>query len=444
MLRHGLFIVFLLTLVTACASPDAGTALPTGSASEITQAPALPSEPVPTQAPVPSDTPAAGQVPGQGATDSPSPAPFAASAAGTIDLAAIQLDLQPVVTGLSFPVGIASAGDGSGRLFVLEKNGVIRVVRDGMLLDMPFLVLTDRVGSRSSEQGLLGLAFHPDFDRNGQYFVYYTDTNGDTVVSRFSSVDADIGDADSEAVLLRVDQPAPNHNGGQLAFGPDGYLYIGLGDGGGGGDSHGNSQKPDTLLAKLLRIDVDGGDPYAIPPGNPFVNQRGTRPEIWATGLRNPWRFSFDRTTGDLYIGDVGQGDYEEVDFQPAASKGGENYGWVIMEGTHCFRQQECDQTGLTLPVAEYDHSQGCSLTGGYVYRGQQYPQLSGVYIFGDYCSGRIWGLARDAGGIWQMAELGQFDVRLTSFGQDDAGELYLADGGGALFRIAVKAVTGN
>lgn len=308
--------------------------------------------------------------------------------------------------------------------------------------DTPFLDITDRVGSSANEQGLLGLAFHPDYGQNGHFFVCYTDLLGDTVVSRFSSEPgADQAAADGERVLLQVDQPAANHNGGQLAFGPDGYLYIGLGDGGGAGDRYGNGQNPESLLAKILRIDVDGGEPYAVPADNPFAGQEGVRPETWAMGLRNPWRFSFDRATGDLYIADVGQSRYEEINIQAASGAGGENYGWPIMEGRHCYRQETCDQSGLTLPVAEYTHAQGCSVTGGYVYRGQEFPTLEGVYLFGDYCSGTIWGLARDAGGAWQMAGLAQSDQQLTAFGEDESGELYTLDAGeGTLYRIVLGA----
>jgi glucose/arabinose dehydrogenase len=236
-----------------------------------------------------------------------------------------------------------------------------------------------------------------------------------------------------------VNQPAANHNGGHLAFGPDGYLYVGLGDGGGGGDQFGNGQNGRTLLGAMLRLDIDADQPYAVPASNPFVGDAAVRDEIWAIGLRNPWRYSFDRLTGDLYVGDVGQGRYEEIDFQSGTGHGGENYGWPVMEGVHCFPEDKtCDQAGLTWPVKEYDHSQGCSVTGGYVYRGQKFPLLTGIYLFGDYCSGKIWGLAASGDGGWRVAELAQADVRLSSFGEDEAGELYLVDmGRGELFKIS-------
>jgi glucose/arabinose dehydrogenase len=355
----------------------------------------------------------------------------------------VEVTLQPVAGGLDTPVGIANAGDGSGRLFVLEKIGRIRVVQNGALAAAPFLDITDRVGAGSSEQGLLGLAFHPRYAQNGFLFVNYTDRQGNTVVSRFSAqVDPGRADPASEVVLLTLEQPASNHNGGHLAFGPDGYLYIGTGDGGGAGDRYDNGQNGQTLLGAMLRLDVDSQQPYALPGSNPFIGVPGVRDEIWALGLRNPWRYSFDRITGDLYIADVGQNMYEEVNFQPASDPGGQNYGWPIMEGLHCFpADRPCDRTGLTLPVREYDHTQGCSVTGGYVYRGQEFPLLTGIYLFGDYCSGRIWGLAQSGDdGDWRVARLAQADVRLSAFGEDEQGELYLVDmDRGELFKIVAR-----
>ena len=357
----------------------------------------------------------------------------------------VRVELQLVTGGLDRPVGLAHAGDGSGRLFVVEKVGRIRVVQDGVLAAASFLDIVDRVGSSQNEQGLLGLAFHPRYAENGFFFVNYTDRQGNTVVSRFSvSGDAARADPGSEVVLLRIDQPAGNHNGGHLAFGPDGRLYVGTGDGGGAGDRYGNGQNGQTLLGSMLRLGVDGGSPYTVPSDNPFVGDPSVRDEIWALGLRNPWRYSFDRLTGDLYIADVGQNQYEEVNVQAAGEPGGQNYGWPIMEGLHCFPEDRpCEQTGLTLPVWEYDHGQGCSVTGGYVYRGEEYPILRGLYLAGDYCSGRIWGLAPRGGtgaGGWQAALLAQADVRLSAFGEDERGELYLVDmGRGELFKIAAE-----
>jgi glucose/arabinose dehydrogenase len=356
------------------------------------------------------------------------------------DPSRVRLQLEVVVRNLDRPLGIAHAGDGSGRLFILEKPGRIRILRGDVLVDRPFLDLTDRVGSSGSEQGLLGLAFHPQYADNGRLLVNYTDQDGDTVISQFVvSDDPDRVEPGSEQVLLTLDQPAANHNGGHLAFGPDGYLYIGTGDGGAAGDQFGNGQNAQTLLGAMLRLDVDGAQPYGLPSDNPFVGDDAARDELWAIGLRNPWRYSFDRLTGDLYIADVGQNVYEEVNHQPASSSGGENYGWPIMEGLHCFpADRACDQSGLVLPIEEYDHSQGCSVTGGYVYRGQRYPVLRGIYLFGDYCSGIIWGTARTGGGSWQTARLLQVDARISSFGEDEAGELYLVDiAGGGLYHLA-------
>jgi len=358
------------------------------------------------------------------------------------DPGAVRVELQRVVGGLDTPVGIANAGDGSGRLFVVEKPGRIRIVRNGALSSIPFLDITDRVGSGGSEQGLLGLAFHPAYVQNGVFIVNYTDQQGTTVVARFSvSSEPSLADPASEVILLTVGQPASNHNGGHLAFGPDGYLYIGLGDGGGADDRYGNGQNGQTLLGAMLRLDVDSKVPYAVPADNPFVGSPAVQHEIWALGLRNPWRYSFDRLTGKLYIADVGQNKFEEINVQPADSGGGENYGWPIMEAAHCFPDDAgCDRSGLVLPVAEYDHSQGCSVTGGYVYRGRGFPLLSGIYLFGDYCSGRIWGLA-PAGDGWRVAQLAHAGVQISSFGEDEAGELYVLDmGGGELLKIVARA----
>jgi glucose/arabinose dehydrogenase len=296
------------------------------------------------------------------------------------------------------------------------------------------------VTTDGNEQGLLSVAFHPDYAANGQFWVDYTRArDGATVIERYtvSKDDPDRADAQSGKVVLVIDQPEANHNGGLIKFGPDGYLYIGMGDGGGQGDQHGamgNGQDRNALLGKLLRIDVTNQDTYAIPKTNPF----GT--EVWAYGLRNPWRFSFDRATGDLYIADVGQNLYEEVDFQPAASKGGENYGWRIMEGLHCYNPQEgCARSGLVLPVAEYSHDVGgCSITGGYIYRGSQYPTLQGTYFFGDYCTGYIWSLQRD-GDQWQMTKRLEAGVRISSFCEDVNGEVYVVDHSGAVYQLIAK-----
>ncbi|MFC2015806.1 PQQ-dependent sugar dehydrogenase [Chloroflexota bacterium] len=381
--------------------------------------------------------------------------PSTGTAAPLGDPSAVLVGLELVVGGLDTPVGVTNAGDGSSRLFIVEKRGRIRVVQNQMLHEAPFLDIANRIGSGGSEQGLLGLAFHPDYGHNGLFFVDYTDLQGNSVISRFSvSSDPTLADPSSEVVLFTVNQPAANHNGGHLAFGADGYLYIGLGDGGGAGDQYGNGQNGGTLLGAILRIDVDGGPPYSVPPTNPFLGDGAVRDEIWAMGLRNPWRFSFDRLTDDLYIADVGQNKFEEVDLQLAGSPGGENYGWPIMEGFHCFPEdRSCDQSGLIPPVQEYDHSQGCSITGGYVYRGQEFPQLSGIYLFADYCSGTLWGMVRGSDGGRSPGERGdlapgehrdsrgaavaQSELNPTAFGEDESGEIYLVNiGDGTLYKL--------
>ncbi|HEX7002901.1 MAG TPA: PQQ-dependent sugar dehydrogenase [Trueperaceae bacterium] len=349
-----------------------------------------------------------------------------------------QLALEEVATGLQSPTAIVAPGDGSGRIFLLEQPGRIRIAVDGQLLPEPFLDISGQM-SAGGERGLLGLAFHPEYADNGRFFVDYTDPAGDTVVAEYavSTEDPDLADPNSRRVLLQVPQPYPNHNGGGLAFGPDGYLYISLGDGGAGGDPHDNGQDLGTLLGTILRIDVDSAEPYGVPSDNPFVDQPGVRPEIWAYGLRNPWRFSFDRETGDLWIADVGQNVWEEINFQSAAVGGGQNYGWDVMEGAHCFEpEQGCETEGLVLPVLEYDHDLGCSVTGGYRYRGTAIPGLQGAYLFGDYCSGQIWG-AYGANDEWSSIPLLQSGLRISAFGEDDEGELYVADhGGGTVYRI--------
>lgn len=346
--------------------------------------------------------------------------------------------------GLESPLYVTHAGDGSGRLFIVERGGRIHVWQDGSLLPEPFLDVSSVLvtGPGESEQGLLGLAFHPEYETNRLLFIYYTRggpgsvDRGDVVIARYTTMSSDPNRVDpaSARTLLVIDHETfTNHNGGQLAFGPDGYLYAGVGDGGLFGDPYDNAQNTFVLLGKLLRLDVDGGDPYAIPPDNPFSDGVG-RGEIWAYGLRNPWRFSFDRGTGDLFIGDVGQNVWEEIDFQPADSAGGENYGWDVYEGNHDYEPGVA--VGAVFPVAEYDHEDGCSVTGGYVYRGSQVPSLEGYYIFGDYCSGKLWSL-RQQDGQWAMSEMAPTSHAISSFGEDEAGELYLVDFQGAVYRFA-------
>ena len=298
--------------------------------------------------------------------------------------------------GLEMPIQITNAGDGSGRLFVVEQRGRIRIVSDGKLLSTPFLDISDQV-SCCGEQGLLSVVFPPDYAEKRYFYVNYTNTEQDTEVVRYRlSSDPNVGDRDSAETILQIEQPRGSHNGGHMEFGPDGYLYIGMGDGGDEVSEYDRSQDPGILLGKMLRIDVESGvSPYAIPDDNPFVQTAGYRREIWALGLRNPWGFGFDSLTGDLYIGDVGGGEFEEINHQPGSSKGGENYGWAVMEGLRCVVTDSCDSSGLTLPVAGYAHSQGCAVVGGTVYRGSRFISLQGIYFYADLCSGRIWGLRR-------------------------------------------------
>lgn len=379
----------------------------------------------------------------QESSEQPSPTARARPQEQTPPLQGIALRL--VVGGLSAPIGMTNAGDGSGRAFVIEQGGDIRIVRNGRLFSRPFLDISSLV-STGGEQGLLGLAFHPRFETNRRFYVNYTDTAGDTVVAEYRRASGDPHRAapSSRRVLFTFDQPFANHNGGHLAFGPDGYLYIATGDGGGAGDPQGNGQRRDTLLGKILRIDVDtrsGDRAYGIPKDNPFRSEPGARPEIWSYGLRNPWRFSFDRRTDAMWIGDVGQGSWEEVDREPASSTGGVNWGWNIKEGTQCFvTQTECEAaqaTGeLRDPVAEYSHDFGCSVTGGLVYRGRRFPSMSGYYFFADYCSGYIWTLEAGAGPAQDERLRLRSGRRIASFGESGTGEIFVVDRAGDLLRL--------
>ena len=351
------------------------------------------------------------------------------------------IDLKLALSGLKQPTDITHAGDGSGRLFISEQRGRIQLAKGSRLGSRPFLDITDRV-SCCGERGLLGVAFPPGFTDKKYFYVNYTDRSGDTVVARYRvTQDRDIANPKSEEILLKIKQPYANHNGGQIAFGADGYLYIGMGDGGSAGDPQNHAQNPSSLLGKMLRIDVESGrKPYEIPADNPFMNNQAFRPEIWSTGLRNPWRFAFDRKTGDLYIADVGQNKYEEIHFEQKGTKSGVNYGWNIMEGLHCYKSDTCDRKGLALPVAEYDHDEGCSVTGGKIYRGTIIPKMQGIYFYGDFCSGRIWGLKR-SGEEWTQKRLADTGLSISTFGEDEAGEIYVADyGKGNIYRIETKA----
>ena len=355
--------------------------------------------------------------------------------------AAASIQVSLVSSGIPNLVGIEHAGDGSDRLFLVDQDGRILVYTGGSSpLQAPFLDITSIV-LFNGEQGLLGLAFHPDYENNGFFYVNYTNNSGNIVVARYqaSPPSGNVANPNSGTVLLTIAHPThSNHNGGQIRFGPDGYLYVATGDGGSGGDPANNGQNLNSLLGKILRIDVDGGAPYAIPPTNPFVGTTGARGEIWSYGLRNPWRFTFDRQTGDMFIADVGQGLWEEIDFEPAGS-GGRNYGWRRMEGTHCFNPSSNCQTGsLVLPIVEYPHSLGCSVTGGFRYRGGDVSAYIGTYFFADYCSGRIWGASPNGDGSWTAVQLLDTNLLISTFGEDAAGNLYVGHlaASGALYRI--------
>jgi glucose/arabinose dehydrogenase len=356
---------------------------------------------------------------------------------------AVPVALQEVASGLSFPLAL-TAPPGDPRLFIVEKGGAVRIVREGVLLPTPFLDLGGRV-STGDEQGLLDLAFDPAYATNGRFIVHYTDVNGNTTVSSFRVMPGDPDQADpaSETVLLTAEQPFTNHNGGRILFGPDGMLYIGLGDGGGGGDPGGRGQSLAELLGDILRVDVTSGTSYTIPSDNPFAGRTDARPELWSVGLRNPWRFDFDPATGDLYVADVGQNAWEEVDVATVAQGAGRgtNFGWNIMEGTHCYAAATCDTTGLVLPVLEYSHAEGCSISGGYVYRGAAIPELQGHYFYADYCSGWVRSFRFQDG---QATDPRQWPTLapgggIPGFGRDASGELYVLSVEGRVFRIVPR-----
>lgn len=463
----GMVMAFTALVVfgAACSAPSATRATPISSEPEVgtsvtTAAPAptlpasAPGESAPASVAAPlapaltASAPEATELPATPVAVGTLPSPATAIATPTLGprLDAVRLSLSPVAQGLSAPLLVTHAGDGSGRLFIVEKTGAIRLVVAGQLLERPFLDIADRITSSGYEQGLLGLAFPPDYAARGFFFVNYTDKDGDTVVARFSvTSDPDLADPGSEFKVLGLDQPAANHNGGHIVFGPDGYLWIGIGDGGAANDRYGNGQNAGTLLGKMLRLDVttDLSQPYMIPADNPWVEAdwegQNMRNEVWALGLRNPWRYSFDRSTGDLWIADVGQNQIEEVNTVRFDASGGLNFGWPVMEGAACFQQAGCDQAGLELPVVTYNHGGGdCSVTGGYVYRGEQYPALNGVYVYGDFCSGRIWGL--DAANPGMPVLLLETRSSLSSFGEDEAGEIYVTDlGRGTVQQLVVE-----
>ena len=365
------------------------------------------------------------------------------------------IELVKVADGLIDPINVASAHDGSGRLFILERTGTVRILQDGQVLEEPFLDISSEVKIDFLEQGLLGLAFHPDYENNGRFFVFYADyrTQGDHFVVEYSVSDDDPNAADPESaeVLLSIEDPYVNHNGGTMHFGPDGYLYITIGDGGLAGDPYDNAQDLDNMLGKILRLDVDvEGQPYGIPPENPFAQTGGVKQssvaneaaqtgeyypeaerEIWVYGLRNAWQFSFDPANGDMYVADVGQVAWEEINYIPAdeVTNGGHNFGWDFMEASHCYPPDDepCAEVGVP-PVAEYAHGDpGCSITGIGVYRGSMSQNLDGIYFSSDFCSGKVWGLQQDDGGTWQFQELLDTELLVTGAGQSEDGELYVA-----------------
>ncbi len=378
----------------------------------------------------------------------------------------ISLSSIQIANGFTKPVYVCQPPGENDRLFVLEQKGIIKIIKNGKTVRKPYADLRNRIHNPitpGDERGLLGLAFHANYQNNGFVYINYSDKNDHTIVSRFRIAnDPDRLDTKSEKVLIKLKQPFSNHNGGHMEFGPDGYLYISVGDGGKWGDPYNNAQNLENLFGKILRIDVDTGDPYAIPDDNPFINNEDVKGEIWLYGLRNVWRFSFDRETGDMYLGDVGQDLWEEIDFVVADKAGGQNFGWRVMEGNHCYNPPEdCEPTGV-LPIFEYPNDanymkiltgmdepnvDGCSVTGGYVYRGSAIPGFQGTYIFADYCSGNIWtfkeknGIATEFQNRTEEINLGggEFTNYISSFGEDNNGELYIVDYNGIIFKLTAS-----
>jgi glucose/arabinose dehydrogenase len=370
---------------------------------------------------------------------------IAAALATPAARASLPVTPQLFASGLASPVDIAATGEGPGQLIVVEQEGTNRIVRNGAVEATQFLDIRGLVAS-GGERGLLGLALHPGFASNGRFFVDYTRAgDGATVIAEFnvSAGNRNVADPASRRELMTIAQPFENHNGGALRFGPDGFLYIGMGDGGSGNDPGNRAQNPQEPLGKILRIDVDAAPPYGIPPGNAYATPGQGRLEIWALGVRNPWRMSFDRVTGDLYIGDVGQGTVEEIDFVPRGAPAGLNFGWRVMEGNNCTGLgggPPCSSIGFAPPIATYEHTEGCSVTGGVVYRGSAVPVMQGRYVYGDFCSGRMWTLSRDRDGRWVSEVLLDTGHAIAAFGEDSAGEVYWSDlGSGSVYRLAAS-----
>ena len=409
-MKRMLFLTVFASLLTACTSPAVTPELPPTATSDVSTA---------SSAPTVGGTTAAATIASPPSTASGFPDPGS-------------YKWNPIASGLYSPTDIQFPDDGSGRMFVLQQTGQILVFQAGQATGATFLDISSKIGNPGNEQGLLGMAFHPSFNEQPYFYINYTDTKGNTVIARYTA-SGNRADQGSEKRLIYLPQPFPNHNGGVLTFGPDGYLYAGLGDGGSAGDPFGNGQNTSVLLGKILRVDVDHGDPYSIPSGNPFNN------EVWEYGLRNPWRISFDKANHDLFIGDVGQDTWEEVDYV-ADDQGGLDFGWNYREASHIFKGSPPATLKLTYPVAEYSHASGrCSVTGGYVYRGSM-PEWQGIYLFADYCSGEIWGMGRTSDPAaktgWISQVLFSTGGSITTFGQDSAGEIYYADRGGTVYKL--------
>ncbi len=413
-------------LPTAAISEIPSPTMPANDGQQATEAATSAAEPVEaTEAATPHLQPPT-------ATTQPSPTPI--PVAQPLDAVALHL----VAGGFVKPVYLTHSYD--QRLFVVEQTGKIQIIDEmGERLATPFLDIVSRVNSGASEQGLLSVAFHPNYAGNKRFFVNYTNRDNATVISEFMvSGDPNVADPSSERILMTIPQPYNNHNGGQIQFGPDGYLYIGMGDGGLAGDPHGHGQNSYTVLGSMLRIDVDFSEPYAIPPDNPYVENGAGAVEAWAIGLRNPWRFSFDRLTGDIFIADVGQNSFEEISWMPAGAANGGNFGWDVMEGYNCFSEDNCDPAPYIAPIHHYGRNDGCSVTGGYIYRGSQSPGLFGHYLFSDYCQGQIWSLAQ-FNGEWIRTLLLDTNYNVGSFGEDVNGEIYLLNYAGEAYHILAE-----